>query len=347
MEKILEYSLKTTKNNFDYERFSFEKKRAGSFDIIRHRDFFKFFLRKSKEFEKSFKYFRDKRSQDLYISLILFKILSHRNVKLLTNTKQHWNLREKAKALISCKSKIKLRHFLGEIKHYQFKFKNHLIKFDGGHRSIAWSFYFRQYFYHRNGVKISPISGDYVLDLGACMGDTTIAFAHAVGKNGHVYAFDFIPAHLDLISYNVNQNYGFRDIVTIMPYAVGRKSNNLPPLKNKFQDKIFPSASLVYGNIKSIDDIPIISIDDIVEKKKIKKIDFIKMDIEGYELEALKGASKTIKKFFPKLAISIYHKDEDFYLIPKYIKSLNDNYSLYIDHYTIYNEETVLYAKLS
>lgn len=72
---------------------------------------------------------------------------------------------------------------------------------------------------------------------------------------------------------------------------------------------------------------------------------YIKMDIEGAELEALKGAEKIIKKNRPKLAICIYHKPQDFYEIPLYIKKLNPDYKLFIHHHLPYtSDETVLYA---
>ena len=68
------------------------------------------------------------------------------------------------------------------------------------------------------------------------------------------------------------------------------------------------------------------------------------MDIEGAELSALKGAADTIRKHKPKLAISVYHKPDDLALIPVYIQSLNENYRLYLDYYTIFGDEIILYA---
>ena len=68
------------------------------------------------------------------------------------------------------------------------------------------------------------------------------------------------------------------------------------------------------------------------------------MDIEGSELNALRGAEKTIKKFRPKLAISLYHRQDDFITIPEYLNNLNVGYNFYLDHFTIHHEETVLFA---
>lgn len=74
------------------------------------------------------------------------------------------------------------------------------------------------------------------------------------------------------------------------------------------------------------------------------QVTFIKMDIEGAELEALKGSRGIIRECKPKLAICVYHKKEDLIEIPAYIKELVPEYKLYIRHYSNSEYETVLYA---
>lgn len=71
---------------------------------------------------------------------------------------------------------------------------------------------------------------------------------------------------------------------------------------------------------------------------------FIKMDVEGAELEALKGAEQIIKSCRPKLAISVYHKLEDIDEIPKLLLSYHPDYRFYLRHYSLTNSETILYA---
>ena len=71
---------------------------------------------------------------------------------------------------------------------------------------------------------------------------------------------------------------------------------------------------------------------------------FIKMDIEGAELNALKGGAESIKKYTPKLAVCVYHRVGDFLDIPEYISHVNGNYKLYLRHHNWAATETVLYA---
>ena len=92
------------------------------------------------------------------------------------------------------------------------------------------------------------------------------------------------------------------------------------------------------GKVKTL------SIDDLVEKNGLSRVDFIKMDIEGAELEALSGAQESLRKFKPNLAISIYHSLEDFSGIAPWINKLHLGYNFHIRHFTIHQEETVLFA---
>jgi hypothetical protein len=90
-----------------------------------------------------------------------------------------------------------------------------------------------------------------------------------------------------------------------------------------------------------------LSIDDFVKRNRIPKVDFIKMDIEGAELSALRGAVETLKTSKPKLAIAVYHDVNDLVQIPTFLSELNLGYRFHLDHYTIHSEETVLFAEPS
>ncbi len=77
-----------------------------------------------------------------------------------------------------------------------------------------------------------------------------------------------------------------------------------------------------------------------------KKITWIKMDIEGAELDALHGAQNIIIEDKPNLTICVYHKPNDIWSIPQYIHSLCPEYKLSIRHHSNRMSETVLYARI-
>ena len=81
-----------------------------------------------------------------------------------------------------------------------------------------------------------------------------------------------------------------------------------------------------------------------IDGLNLEKVTLIKMDIEGAELNALKGAQRTIARDKPKLAICIYHSDDDMIRIAEYIHELALGYKLYVRHHTTTFAETVLYA---
>lgn len=71
---------------------------------------------------------------------------------------------------------------------------------------------------------------------------------------------------------------------------------------------------------------------------------YIKLDVEGSELETLKGAVNTIKQHRPRLAIAIYHKPEDIVFIPIFLEELGMDYKYYCRQYQTRMQEGVLYA---
>ncbi len=62
-----------------------------------------------------------------------------------------------------------------------------------------------------------------------------------------------------------------------------------------------------------------VCIDDLVDRQNLSRVDFIKIDIEGAELQALRGAEKTLRRFRPKLAIAVHHSLGKYYTNPKWL----------------------------
>lgn len=78
-----------------------------------------------------------------------------------------------------------------------------------------------------------------------------------------------------------------------------------------------------------------IDLDTYVLKNRLPRVDYIKLDIEGAELDMLHGAAKTITRYKPKMAISAYHRSEDLWTLANYVKSLRSDYEFKFRHYRI------------
>lgn len=148
-----------------------------------------------------------------------------------------------------------------------------------------------------------------------------------------VYAFEPDRGNWEKCCEKAKEIPGIQDRVTVVNKGLWSEETELSFASNLGSSTISENGS---ETIQTID------LDTFMKDKG--KVGFLKMDIEGAEMEALIGAKETIKRDKPNLAICLYHKNEDILEIPAYILELNSNYKFYIRHYSCYNWETVLYA---
>lgn len=177
---------------------------------------------------------------------------------------------------------------------------------------------FNDKIYENENVRIIP--GDVVLDVGGNMGLFSI-YAREQGAS-QVIAFE--PDPESVISFLKN-TYSHGSI-QLHPYGAWGSNKECHFLS---YDKKKGSSCILGKNPAINDRCKLISIDCVAIDTVCSfgnKIDFIKMDIEGAELQALKGAKGIIKRDKPKLSISVYHKPEDILEIPAYILSLVPEY---------------------
>ena len=330
-------------NNWDIYRFGFDGiDRSKDFNIEKHLNYLKFFINNTGRIFTSYLLLSDNESKIWLKYIILFRLLSHLHVKLPTNTPGFWNACEYAKKASIGPSELDLSGILGPLLKFKINFENHEIKLDCWWQNVAWAFLFKQYYFARNNVHIRPENGDYVIDAGACFGDTSLSFAACVGESGKIFSFDIVPNHIDVMRFNFNQNPELAKRIEIFCCGLGNEHRIAEPVGQVKESIVKPGASLssnTEGMATSVT-----TIDKFTSDRKIERIDFIKMDIEGEELNTLKGAVNTLRLHQPKLAISLYHKPEDIIEIPKFINDLGLGYKIYLDHYTIHAEETILYA---
>lgn len=295
-------------------------------------------------FEYLYNVLEDEESKDVLLKLIAYRILGYKKVKLPVNTTDYWEKLKIIDTLIEGEDRINIKlDFLNlELKKFNLRKIGYPISIYFNSLAIQIDFVLEQYCYSgkKNSTRIGVENEDVVIDAGGCYGDTALYFAHKAGPLGKVYSFEFILDNIAIFKKNCALNPELEKRIELVQHPLWSKSgipiyytSNGPGSKVSFDE-----ISDFSGKSKTQ------TIDDFVSNNKVGKIDFIKMDIEGAELNALKGAIETIKKQKPKLAICVYHSMEDFGTIPKFINELNLGYKFYLGHYTIYHEETVLFA---
>jgi FkbM family methyltransferase len=130
--------------------------------------------------------------------------------------------------------------------------------------------------------------GNKILDIGANIGFFTKFLSDKTGSDGHVYSFEPDEINFQHLKNELRNSAN----VTLVKKAVASSSGKLKLYSSSLLNvdhRTYPSE-----NSKSICEVDKISIDDFVNGKF--KVDFIKMDIQGFESEALKGMNKTISE---------------------------------------------------
>ena len=180
---------------------------------------------------------------------------------------------------------------------------------------------------------IKPGLNEVYVDLGAYNGDTIkelLEFTH--GKYSAIYAlepdkknFKKLAKFVDGMPHVFAYNAAAWCTDSELPFAAkaGRQSAIAASSENMVAAR---------------------TVDNVLGKRAAT---IIKMDVEGFEREAIWGAALTISHHAPKLMVSLYHRNEDIFELPLLIKKLNPTYKLYIRHQLyIPAWETNLYATL-
>lgn len=132
--------------------------------------------------------------------------------------------------------------------------------------------------------------GDTAIDIGAFIGDHTIAYANKVGNDGKVIAFEPNPEAFECLEHNLSK---FSN-VELRKEALSDKSGKVSITK------VPTNAGMTYVDKKK-GKIKCITLDSL----NLEKVDFIKIDAEGFEHNILKGAEQTIRKYKPTMVIEI------------------------------------------
>ena len=164
--------------------------------------------------------------------------------------------------------------------------------------TIEYDGYFKYY---------QPKKGDTVFDCGAWIGHFTLMASRLVGKNGMVYSFEPQEEIYNMLKKRIKER-NIKNVIPINSAVYSHKSTMSVEKETSSAD--FTIVDIKNGKLSNPVTIDMVDLDSFIKEFKITRLNFIKMDIEGAEIEALQGAKNVLKNFSPKIAIASYHMRE-------------------------------------
>lgn len=184
--------------------------------------------------------------------------------------------------------------------------------------------------------------GDIIFDIGANVGSHTLPIAKSVGSSGKVYAFEPVPWALNKLHKNISLN-AFNNII-VEPIALSDTPNDnaefslRASFKTTSQIPVNADGNLNenWWNACEKVKVRVETIDNFVKENNIKKINLIKLDVDGFEAKVIKGATIVLTEYGPDIIME---------LAPSWIESKGDNVETIVNSlisigYVFYNEVT-------
>ena len=178
------------------------------------------------------------------------------------------------------------------------------------------------------------------VDCGCYDGATCYNFAGWCGAKGfdHIYSFEADPKNYEK-SKAALEPLGKCEL---FPFGTADVDKKVYFAADAFETScIISKEEAEKRNFEGVEEIETRALDDVLAGKRIT---FIKMDIEGAEYEALLGARKLITENRPRMAISVYHKFEDFVTLAALVLEMHPDYRIAFRHYGFDELETVMYV---
>jgi len=198
-----------------------------------------------------------------------------------------------------------------------------------------------QYFPNDTNLKLN-INSLSLVDCGAYIGDTVKSAMYYASKNNikvkSIFSFEADQTNINKLNKEIIKQQELFPHTDFIVYLAGIWSHNTILY---FSNDGNSASSICEKDTQNSIKIPVFNLDSTLQGANPN---YIKMDIEGAEQEAIKGAKELIKKLTPHLAISVYHKPKDLWEIPLLIDSINPNYDMHLRVYGHLGRETILYC---
>ena len=198
-------------------------------------------------------------------------------------------------------------------------------------------------------VRRAKLAGTTVLDIGANKGVYSIYMSRAAGPDGRLIAFEAQPelgSHL----MNVKESFGL-DNMTLVNEGLSSEPGVLTMRRDKAGSGMASFHNELGTGLDEID-IPVIRLDDYLDKYDVGPISFIKCDVEGHELPVFRGGERMLERDHPTLLFECHDTEASSGELFGFLKSLGyDGYFFHVtpeDHASLFNKgrcELVEYSK--
>lgn len=189
--------------------------------------------------------------------------------------------------------------------------------------------------YIHSKINYEKIDGA-IIDIGAYDGDSMKTFLKYVPNTSKIYSIEPQSNNFEALK-NTIQTLGFSNKVEALKYAIADVDDERVFID--IQENLSSTAQ-ISKNISNENYVLTKTLDTLF---KNERIDLIKMDIEGFEMNALLGAKEIIKNQTPTLILSAYHKNKDIYDFIDFIESLSNEYKLFCYHHPFTHHEIEYY----
>jgi len=205
----------------------------------------------------------DKKSKELLVILIAFRLLGPKKIKMPLFDKNKW---VKYYEILNHTQDDVIPALMFDLYKIDLNFLGFNINFYYDPLSVFIGFVLKQYEYTNKAIKIKALDGDIVIDGGACYGDTALYFAHEVGSTGKVFSFEFVQENIDIMKKNIELNQDLKNQIEIIEYALHNISDEIISF-----EEMGPAtqANNLRGDAVNVNQITAttISLDDFVQRK--------------------------------------------------------------------------------
>lgn len=169
----------------------------------------------------------------------------------------------------------------------------------------CWVLYFYSDSDSSFGVLKHIKEGQVIIDVGGNIGQTAMMMALKTGSAGKIISFEPYKKTHDAFLKNLSLNKNIENVVA-EKFALGEQATQLGMLEecttNSGGTRLASITDTAHAHTQVVN---VITLDSYIEEKKLNRVDFMKIDVEGFEMKVLLGGKKTLQKYFPELYIEI------------------------------------------